>query len=122
MGREANSTQSWDDGIVAITEAALPRWTSMATFWIKNWVALLSPDCSITREPIRLTNERAHDPQAPKVSTHKGEKWNDGIREEYFLHLADSAEFTSRLAPLAEVDKLDGARVSEQVKSQSKGQ
>ena len=32
-----------------------------------------------------------------------------------------TAEFASRLAPLAEVDKLDGARMSEQVKSQSKG-
>ena len=31
-------------------------------------------DCSITQEPICLTNERAHEPQAPKVSTHKEEK------------------------------------------------
>ena len=30
------------------------------------------------------------------------------IREEYCLILANSAEFTSQLAPLAEVDKLDG--------------
>ena len=43
------------------------------------------------------------------------------MESEYFLHLADSAEFASWLAPVAEVDKLDGARVSEQVKSQSKG-
>ena len=40
---------------------------------------------------------------------------------EYFLNLADSAEFASLLAPLEEVDTLDGARVSEQVKSQSSG-
>ena len=55
------------------------------------------------------------------ISTHRGEKCNEGVREEYFLNLSDSAEFASRLAPLAEVDKLDGARVSAQVKSQSKG-
>ena len=79
----------------------------------------MSPDCSITQEPICLTKERAHDPQAPRVSTHTGEKGNDEFREEYFLILVDSAVFTSQLAPLADVDKLDGASVSEQVKSQS---
>ena len=52
-----------------------------------------------------LMSVHAHDPQAPRVSTHKEEKWNDGIKEEYFLNLADSAEFASWLAPLAEVDK-----------------
>ena len=45
----------------------------------------------------------------------------DGVREEYFLILADSVGFTSQLALLAEVDKLDVVRVSEQIKSQSKG-
>ena len=40
VGREANSAQSSDEGIVAITEAAFPRCTSIATFLIKNWVAL----------------------------------------------------------------------------------
>jgi len=43
------------------------------------------------------------------------------VKEEYFLILADSAEFANLLAPLEEVDTLDGARVSEQVKSQSNG-
>ena len=40
---------------------------------------------------------------------------------EYFLILADYAEFASRLVPLVEVDELDGARVFVQVKSQNKG-
>jgi len=35
-GREINSAQSCDDGIVAITDAALPHYTSTAIFWIKN--------------------------------------------------------------------------------------
>jgi len=43
------------------------------------------------------------------------------VKEEYFLILADSAEFASLLAPLEEVDTLDGARISEQVKSHSNG-
>ena len=74
-------------------------------------MALLSPDYSITQEPICRTNEHAH---APRISTHGGEKQKDGVKEEeYLLILADSAEFASRLAPLVEVDKLDGARVSE---------
>ena len=42
-------------------------------------------------------------------------------RVEYFLILHASAELASLLAPLDEVDKLDGARVSEQVKSQTRG-
>jgi len=69
----------------------------------------------MTREPIRRTNERAQDPQSPRVSTQRGEKWKVAVKEEYFLILADSAEFASLLAPLEEVDTLDGARVSEQV-------
>ena len=28
----------------------------------------------LPREPICLTNEHVHDPQAPRVSTHRGEK------------------------------------------------
>jgi len=43
------------------------------------------------------------------------------VKLEYFLTLADSVEFVSLLAPLEELDTLKGARVSEQVKSQSSG-
>jgi len=43
------------------------------------------------------------------------------VKVEYFLNLADFAEFASLLAPLEKVDTLDGVRVSEQVKSQSSG-
>ena len=86
VGRAINSAQSCDDGIVALTLAALPLWTSIAIFWIKNWHALLSPVCSTTREPIRRTNERA---QVPHTQT--GENWKLLVRVEYFLTLADSA-------------------------------
>ena len=72
-------------------------------------------------EPIRCTHERALDPQAPRVSTLSGEKWKVVVKVEYFLNLADFAEFASLLAPLEKVDTLDGVRVSEQVKSQSSG-
>ena len=81
----------------------------MATFRIKNWVALLLlPDYSITLELIHLTDECAHDLQAPRGSIHKGEKRNNRIREEYSLNLANSAEFVSRLAPLSEVNNKMG--------------
>ena len=36
VGRATNSAQSYNDGIVAITAAALPRWTSIEIFCIKN--------------------------------------------------------------------------------------
>jgi len=81
-GRETNSAQSCDDGMVAITDAALPRCTSIAIFWIKNWRALLSPACSMIRKPIRRTNERVLDPQAPRVSTQRGEKWKVVVKLE----------------------------------------
>jgi len=55
------------------------------------------------REPIRHTNKRALDPQAPRISTQRGEKWKVVVKLEYFLNLADSVEFASLLAPL-EVD------------------
>ena len=116
VGRETNSAQFCDNGMVAITDAALPRCTSIAIFWIKNWRALLSPVCSMTREPIRCTNERALNPQVPRVSTQREEKWKVVVKLEYFLNLADSTEFASLLAPLEEVDTLEGARVLEQVK------
>ena len=45
---------------------------------------------------------------------------NEDVKEEHFLILANSAEFASQLAPLVEVDKLDDARVPEQVPQQSK--
>jgi len=80
-GRELNSAKSCDDGIVAITDAALPRCTSIAILWIKNWVALLSLVCPMTREPIRRTNKRAQDPQAPRVSTQRGEKWKVVVKK-----------------------------------------
>jgi len=51
----------------------------------------------------------------PAAGSQHTEGRNDGIRE--ILILLDSAEFARWLAPLAQVDKLDGARVSEQVKS-----
>ena len=35
VGRATNSAQSCDNGIVAITVAALPRWTSIEFFCIK---------------------------------------------------------------------------------------
>jgi len=69
----------------------------------------------MTQEPIRHTNECAQDPQSPRVSTQRGEKWKVVVKVEYFLILTDSTEFASQLAPLEEVDTLDGARVSEQV-------
>jgi len=47
----------------------------------------------MTREPIRHNNERAQDPQAPRVSMQRGEKWKVVVKVEYFLILADSAEF-----------------------------
>jgi len=43
------------------------------------------------REPIRRTNERALDPQTPRVSTQREEKWKVVVKLEYFLNLADSA-------------------------------
>ena len=59
----------------------------------------------------------------PQRSPHKKEKnenlWSGYI--EYFLILDAPAELPSLLAPLEDVDKLDGARVSEQVKSQTSG-
>jgi len=55
----------------------------------------------------------------PKHSTQRGEKVV--IKEEYFLILADSAEFASLQTLLEEVNTLDEARASEQVKSQSNG-
>jgi len=66
----------------------------------------------MTQEPICRTNERAQDPQAPTVSTQRGEKWKVVVKKEYFLILADSAEFASLLAPLEEVDTLDGVPLS----------
>jgi len=48
-------------------------------------------------------------------------EWKVVVKVEYFLILADSTEFARLLAPLEEVDALDGATVSEQVKSQSSG-
>ena len=43
------------------------------------------------------------------------------VKLENFLNLADSVEFANLLAPLEEIDMLEGERVSEQVKSQSSG-
>ena len=121
MGREANSAQSCNDGMVAVTEAALLRCTSMEIFWIKSCLALLSPVCSMTREPICRTNKCAQESQAPRVSTQRGEKLKEEIRVEYSLSFAISAEFASQLTPPEEVDTFKGARVSEQVKSQRRG-
>jgi len=73
----------------------------------------------MTREPICHTNECAQDPQAPRVSTQRGETWKVVVKVKYLLILADLAEFASWLARLEKVDTSDGARVSEQVKSQS---
>jgi len=50
-------------------------------------------------------------PKHQGLNTERG-KWKVAVKEEYFLILADSAEFASLLAPLEEVDTLDGARVS----------
>ena len=61
MGREANSVQYCDDGVVAIIQAALPHCTSMEIFWVKNCVALLSPVYSMTQEPIRCINKCAQE-------------------------------------------------------------
>jgi len=47
----------------------------------------------MTQEPIHRTNECAQDPQAPKVSTQRGEKWKVVVKEEYFLILADCRVF-----------------------------
>jgi len=80
VGRETNSAQSCDDGMVAITDAALPCCISIAIFWIKSWRAV----CSMTLEPIRRTNERALDPQVPRVSTQWGEKWKLVVKLEYW--------------------------------------
>ena len=55
----------------------------------------------------------------PKDLHTKREKWKFVVRVEYFLILGVSAELASLLGPLEDVDKLDGARVSEQVKSQT---
>ena len=66
MGREANSAQYCDDGVVAIIQAALPHCTSMEIFWVKNCVALLSPVYSMTQEPISRTNKRAQEPHMNK--------------------------------------------------------
>jgi len=57
-----------------INKSALPRCTSIAIFWIKNWRALLSPVCSMIREPIRRTNERALDrsPNSKSLYTERG--------------------------------------------------
>jgi len=67
--------QSCVEGIVAITEAALPRLTPMAIRCIKNTVALLSlrypgPYLSHQNEHINPSSS----PQASRVSTHKWEK------------------------------------------------
>ena len=119
VGRAINSTQSCEDGIVAITAAALPHWTSIEIFWIRNWQAILSSVCSMTEEPICHTTKCTLEPHAPKVSTQRGDRWKFGAMVEYFLALDASGEFAILLAPLKDVDKLDGARVSEQVKSQT---
>jgi len=39
LGREADSAQSFDEGIFTITEASLPHLTSVEVFWIRNCVA-----------------------------------------------------------------------------------
>jgi len=83
VGKEANSAQSCDDGMVAITEPALPCCTSKEIFWIRSWVALLSPVCSLTQEPICRTNECALEPQAPRVSMQRGEKRKEEVNVEY---------------------------------------
>jgi len=78
-------------------------------------MALLSRDCSITRELIHLFSEQSHELQAPRVSTHEGRKDSE---KNTLLTLDDSAEFASLL--------VHGSRqtiwsygVSEQVKSHS---
>jgi len=57
-------------------------------------------------------------PQAPRISTQRREKWKVVVKLEYFLNLADSAEFASLLALLEEVDTLEWLK---RVKSQSSG-
>jgi len=121
VGREANTAQSCDDGMVAITETVLPHCTSEEIFWIRNWVVLLSSVCSMTREPICHTNKRALEPQAPRVSMQRGEKRKEEVSVEYFFSFADSAEFTSWLEPSEEVDKLEGARYSKVAKERYQG-
>ena len=80
QGQRTNSAQSCDNGMVAITDAALPHCTSIAIFWIKDWRALLSPVWSMIREPICRTNERALDPQESRHREGKNERrwlsWN----------------------------------------------
>ena len=111
MGRETNSAQSCDDRMVTITDAALPRCTSIAIFWLKieepycfqsaPWLGSLFAaqwTCTGSTNTKGLITER--------------EKWK-------VLNLADSVAFASLLVPLEEVDTLEGARVLEQVKSQS---
>ena len=93
VSRIVNSAQSCDDGIVAITAAALPRWTSIAIFCVKNWHTLLSPICSMTQIPICCIIEWTQDPHAPKSQHKEGKKWKLMVRVEYFLTLADSVEF-----------------------------
>ena len=72
--------------------------------------------CSTTWKPILRTNERALDP-TQGLDTER-EKWKLVVKLEYFLNLA---KFASLLAPLEEVDKLEGVRVLQQVKSQNRG-
>ena len=59
--------------------------------WQSSGLKTGCPYCSITREPICLTNECAHDTQAPRVSTHTR---SDGVREEYFLILSSKFQWT----------------------------
>ena len=103
VGREANSAQSSVDGIVAITEAALLRWTSMVICYIKNTVALLSPGCSYPG-PYPSHQRMSTWPQAPRVLTHKGEKWKKDAKEKYQDYTVVSCEAKKEQSELSKTN------------------
>jgi len=93
----------------------------MPILWIRKVLALSSLDDSVIRLPISFMKLRPSVPHEPLDSIAMGMKWYCCARLLYFLLFSASFRLAIFPAWIEEKGRLEGADVSEQVKSQING-
>ena len=109
-------------GWVPTTAAALPRCTARLSLCIKNVWDRGSPDSDAILLPISAHSSRAEGPQVPMVSTATGMKMKSPKATSSAYLILFPFPALSAAEPTAEADNCtwEGARVSGQVKSQTR--